>query len=423
MLQHLIEENYNTWSRAILISLDAKTKLGFIDGSIPKPQFVDHPHYTAWCKCNNTVLAWLFNSVSKDLRSSVVYFKTARDVRLDLQYRFGQGNGPTIFDLRKEISSLTQEDLTINRYYNKFKGLWDEFSNYRTCTCGHQVEDCTMSFLMGLNEIHVAVRGQILLMEPVPPSSKVFSLLLQDEKKRKVGAGKKVLVDIPVALATFGSKPSNTKNFVKSKNGRPQCTYCGAMGHVVDRCYKLHGYPPGYKFKNKGGQPFANNIIATEYYASELVTLTKAQYQQLVGLLNSQCHFGTQAPLEACLDNTHQVATIITQPSMDVQAQNLSGICFSPSLEHSVFSSSINTSHISSYDWILDSGATEHMVHSIHFFTTITSSIQISVRLPNGDMVKVTHVGTIKVSATLTLEHVLYIPSFSFNLISISKLT
>ena len=108
---------------------------------------------------------------------------------------------------------------------------------------------------------------------------------------------------------------------------------------------------------------------------------------------------------------------------MDVQAQNLSGICFSPSLEHSVFSSSINTSHISSYDWILDSGATDHMVLSIHFFTTITSSIQISVRLPNGDMVKVTHVGTIKVSATLTLEHVLYIPSFSFNLISISKLT
>ena len=31
VVQHLTEENYNTWSRAILISLDAKTKLGFID--------------------------------------------------------------------------------------------------------------------------------------------------------------------------------------------------------------------------------------------------------------------------------------------------------------------------------------------------------------------------------------------------------
>ena len=32
-------------------------------------------------------------------------------------------------------------------------------------------------------------------MEPVPPLSKVSSLLLQDEKQRKVGAGMKVLVD------------------------------------------------------------------------------------------------------------------------------------------------------------------------------------------------------------------------------------
>ena len=136
-----------------------------------------------------------------------------------------------------------------------------------------------MSFLIGLNETYAAVRGQILLMEPMPPLSKVFFLLLQDEKQRKVGDGKKALVDALAALAAFGSKSGNTKNFAKSKNGRPQCTHYGAMGHVVDRCYKLHGYPPRYKFKNKGGQPFANNVIAAEDHTSELVTLTKAQYQ------------------------------------------------------------------------------------------------------------------------------------------------
>ena len=63
------------------------------------------------------------------------------------------------------------------------------------------------------------------------------------------------------------------------------------------------------------------------------------------------------------------------------------------------------------------------MVHSLHFFKSITSSVQISVRLPNGDMVKVTYAGTIQVSASLLLENVLCIPSFSFNLIFISKLT
>nr|XP_023890238.1 ent-kaurene oxidase, chloroplastic-like [Quercus suber] len=183
VVERLTEENYNTWSRAVLISLDAKTKIGFVDGSIPRPQSPDHPCYTAWCKCNSTVLAWLFNSISKDLQPSVVYFKTAREVWVDLQFRFSQGNGPRIFELRKEVSSLVQEDMSINAYYTKFKGIWDEFTAHRNCTCGHQVEDCTMSFLMGLNDTYSAVRGQILLMDLIPSLSKVFSLLLQDEKK------------------------------------------------------------------------------------------------------------------------------------------------------------------------------------------------------------------------------------------------
>ena len=63
------------------------------------------------------------------------------------------------------------------------------------------------------------------------------------------------------------------------------------------------------------------------------------------------------------------------------------------------------------------------MVHSLQFFTSITSVVQISVRLPNGDVAKVTHIGTVQLSSTLIFENVLCIPTFSFNLVSISKLT
>lgn len=63
------------------------------------------------------------------------------------------------------------------------------------------------------------------------------------------------------------------------------------------------------------------------------------------------------------------------------------------------------------------------MVHSLTLFTSITSTVQISVKLPNGDVAKVTHIGTVQFSSTLILENVLCIPKFSFNLIFISKLT
>ena len=155
-------------------------------------------------------------------------------------------------------------------------------------------------------------------------------------------------------------------------------------------------------------------------------------------MINSQNQFGTQASQEST-SSVHQVATIITQPPsqplLDLQGHEMSGISssipllshlsrlVSPSLDYSVFSSQVDTTHLCSTDWILDSGATDHMIHSLQFFTSVTSIVHFSAKLPNGDMAKVTHIGTIKLTSTLTLENVFCIPSFSFNLVSISKLT
>ena len=84
---------------------------------------------------------------------------------------------------------------------------------------------------------------------------------------------------------------------------------------------------------------------------------------------------------------------------MDFQGYEMSSINSSTnfqkltyhSLEYSVFSSQIDTSHLCSTNWILNSGATDHMVHSLHLFTSITLVVQIFDKLPNGDMAKVTH--------------------------------
>ncbi|KAM7519479.1 hypothetical protein LguiB_018441 [Lonicera macranthoides] len=45
---------------------------------------------------------------------------------------------------------------------------------------------------MGLNESYFAIRGQILLMQPLPTVRKVYSMLFQEEKQREVVEGGKV---------------------------------------------------------------------------------------------------------------------------------------------------------------------------------------------------------------------------------------
>lgn len=76
--------------------------------------------------------------------------------------------------------------------------------------------------------------------------------------------------------------------------------------------------------------------------------------------------------------------------------------------DHSIFSPySFDISTVHSDDWIIDSGATDHMVHSINFFTKITSIAHITDKLPNGESVIVTHTGTVQLSASIVLENVL----------------
>ena len=95
----------------------------------------------------------------------------------------------------------------------------------------------------------------MLLMDPIPSPRKVYSLLIQEETQRSILNAFVVKVDSTVLAAkiqtdhvTHGSNLANSGG--KGKD-RPVCTHCGKAGHTVDKCYKLHGFPLGFKFKNK----------------------------------------------------------------------------------------------------------------------------------------------------------------------------
>ena len=80
-----------------------------------------------------------------------------------------------------------------------------------------------------------------------------------------------------------------------------------------------------------------------------------------------------------------------------------------------MFSSNlIIPSNITSNDWIINSGAIDHMVHSITLLTKVTSIAHISIKLPNGEFVFVTHIGQVQLSSDLILDNVLCVPFFFF---------
>ena len=140
------------------------------------------------------------------------------------------------------------------------------------------------------------------------------------------------------------------------------------------------------------------------------------------------------AQAQQASSSSHQAATLVTvtQPTSSSHTiPNMAGMqhvylssLTKPDLSHSVFSSCLpNTPHISPSEWVIDTGATDHMVTNTQFFTSMTVVTGVTVTLPNGHTVLVTHIGTITLTDSLVLSNVLCVPSFDFNLISVSKLT
>jgi len=247
--QPLDGENYQTWSRSMIMAITAKNKLGFLDGSLGKPLDDSSPESRAWIRCNTMVLSWIFNSVSKEIASSVIYIDTVADVWIDLKERFSQKNGPRIYQLQKSLSSLSQENLSVGTYFTRIKSLWDELRNYRpipVCSCGSMKtihdyfhHEYVFQFLMGLNDTFSHIRGQILLIDPLPPINKVFSLVLQEERQREASASvgyfnhtsAALLSKVPTTASPFQVGSAKSPAMRKDK---PLCSHCGLLGHTVE---------------------------------------------------------------------------------------------------------------------------------------------------------------------------------------------
>ncbi|KAF5471675.1 hypothetical protein F2P56_008448 [Juglans regia] len=172
-----------------------------------------------------------------------------------------------------------------------------------------------MQFLMGLSDSFNNLRSQILLIGPFPSINKVIALVLQEEKQKEVltdstpnleSIAALLTKQAPnlesiVALMAKSGKPGNS-SFKQSgfRKDRPMCSHCGDTGHTSDKCYKIHGFLPG--FKSKRATTHSKNQTSSSAAGQERneipqLTFTQEQCQQLLAILKpstSTPHSGNQ---------------------------------------------------------------------------------------------------------------------------------
>lgn len=98
--------------------------------------------------------------------------------------------------------------------------------------------------LYRLHDSFFQVRGQILLIDPLPSINKVFALISQKEHRRKISKQIVSGIDSSRAMA-FAFKNRNNKGIV-IPGTYIFCTHRNFHGHSIDKYNKLHGYLLGY---------------------------------------------------------------------------------------------------------------------------------------------------------------------------------
>ena len=87
-----------------------------------------------------------------------------------------------------------------------------------------------------------------MMMDPLPDLDKVFSILIQQERQLVLQFDdSRVFSQLDTNNGTYGRGRGcggHTSGGRGKGKSTKMCNYCNKSGHMVDTCYKKHGYPP-----------------------------------------------------------------------------------------------------------------------------------------------------------------------------------
>ncbi|KAG6788370.1 hypothetical protein POTOM_004435 [Populus tomentosa] len=401
--------NYALWSQIVEMFISGKDKLGYINGDFPQPEPAA-PSFRRWRTKNSVV----WDSIA------TTYFDGT--------------DASQVYDLKRRVTRMKQSGEPIETYYNCLQGVWREldFRRPNPMECVHDIqkyntllqEDIVYTFLDGLDDKLDKIRSDVLQLKPFPSVEQAYAYVRREDIKQTIMLSNNGTIPAATMISRGMrnssqnqftlqvAKPGNSSshggklNFSKAKGqtegGSNGCSYCGNMKHTRETCFKLHSYPEWWtelkarKSKESAGGTGRAAMVNAEYAGVTGRTamdkgeqpVTKEPELSLAPLVNSN--------------------ELMTAPPGN-QGNNSSALLVSKGGDNN--------------DWIVDSGATDHMTFCPEDIVKLTEPRRTSIFNANGVMYPVTGAGTVDISPSISLPNTLLVPSLSSKLLSVGQAT
>ncbi len=393
-------KNYFLWASYVKIFLEGQELWGYIDGSITKPTAGSTS--SKWTTNNAKIKTWLMESVEASIAINLSPLQNAKDMWDFLARIYRVTNKARLYQLEKDLNSLSQGSKSIQEFYSTMMLLWNEMDMMDT--------DIAEAALTTIVKMRQSSRMRHFLMKLRPEFEPVRAAILNQGTKASLDD---IIVDLLAEETRLNSlstsdEPIDTALIATSYKGKGralssvQCHFCHEMGHVSKNCRKRNFC----NYCKEKGHVLSQCSKRPQYNAHSLKAYS------------------------AVLPTPEDSKTTVSKPAIENSSTSAPAFSLSPEILQQVIQA-LHTSGlgkpISKTTWIFDSGASNHMTGNLHALEKVVPYHHHGkITIANGQALSIEKIGSLSIpltdSTSLSLTDVLYVPTLSANLISVGQL-
>jgi hypothetical protein len=133
--------NYLSWSSRALLILKTEGLESYVKGEALEPLDKTGAELRTWSATNSLILAWLLNSLSPTIATTVETIASAAEVWKTLAKLYsGEGNVMLMVETEEKGSDMRQGEQSVMEYVAELQQLWTNLDHYDPIELAHA--DC-----------------------------------------------------------------------------------------------------------------------------------------------------------------------------------------------------------------------------------------------------------------------------------------